>query len=61
MLTQQTGVPIAATQRYINRSVNVPVPIDAKLIAEEQGIADLFHTAGLLAKPVQVAPHLAQL
>lgn len=61
MLTQQTGVPIAATQRYINRSVNVPVPIDAGLIAEEQGIADLFHTAGLLAQPVQVAPHLAQL
>jgi len=61
MLTQQTGVPIAATQRYINRSVNVPVPIDARLIAEEQGIADLFHTAGLLAKPVQVAPHFAQL
>lgn len=61
MLTQQTGVPIAATRRYINRSVNVPVPIDAKLIAEEQGIADLFHAAGLLAKPVLVAPHLTQL
>lgn len=61
MLTQQTGVPIAATQRYLNRSVNVPIPIDAGLIAEEQGIADLFHEAGLLAKPVQVAPHFEQI
>lgn len=61
MLTQQTGVPIEATRRYIGRSVNVPVPINPALIAEEQGIADLFHAAGLLAKPVQVAPHFAQL
>ncbi|TPG54604.1 ABC transporter substrate-binding protein [Sphingomonas glacialis] len=61
MLTQQTGVPIAATRRYLNRSVNVPVPIDAGLIAEEQGIADLFHQAGLLAKPVLVAPHFEQI
>lgn len=57
MLTKQTGVPIAATRRYLNRSVNVPVPIDSALIAEEQGIADLFYQAGLLTKPVQVAPH----
>jgi sulfonate transport system substrate-binding protein len=61
MLTEQTGVPIAATQRYLNRSVNVPVPIEAGLIAEEQGIADLFHAAGLLAQPVRVAPHFVQL
>lgn len=61
MLTKQTGVPIAATRRFLGRTVNVPVPIDAKLIAEEQGIADLFHKAGLLANPVQVAPHFAQL
>jgi sulfonate transport system substrate-binding protein len=61
MLTQQTGVPIQATQRYINRSVNVPAPIDAGLIAEEQRIADLFHEAGLLAKPVSVAPHFQAL
>lgn len=61
MLTRQTGVPIAATRRYLNRSVNVPVPIDAALIAEEQGIADLFHAAGLLARPVQVAPHFEKL
>jgi len=61
MLTQQTGMPIAATRRYLNRSVNVPVPIDAGLIAEEQGIADLFHAAGLLARPVQVAPHFEKL
>jgi sulfonate transport system substrate-binding protein len=57
MLTRQTGVPIAATRRYLNRSVNVPTPIDAGLIAEEQGIADLFLAAGLLTAPVQVAPH----
>jgi len=61
MLTKQTGVPITATRRYLNRSVNVPIPIDAGLIAEEQGIADLFHDAGLLAKPVQVAPNFQQL
>jgi sulfonate transport system substrate-binding protein len=61
MLTQQTGMPIAATRRYLNRSVNIPVPIDAALIAEEQGIADLFHAAGLLARPVQVAPHFERL
>lgn len=61
MLTRQTGVPIAATRRYLARSVYVPVPIDAALIAEEQQIADLFHEAGLLARPVAVAPHFAPL
>jgi sulfonate transport system substrate-binding protein len=61
MLTKQTGVPIAATRRHLNRSVNVPVPIDAGLIAEEQQIADLFHQAGLLAKPITVAPHFQTL
>lgn len=61
MLTQQTGVPIAATKLYVSRSVYVPVPIDAGLIAEEQGIADLFHAAGLLPKTVQVAPHFEQI
>lgn len=61
MLTQQTGMPIAATRRYLNRSVYVRTPIDAGLIAEEQGIADLFQAAGLLAKPVQVAPHFEQI
>jgi len=61
MLTKQTGVPIAATRRYLNRSVNVAVPIDPNLIAEEQRIADLFHEAGLLAAPVAVAPHFQPL
>lgn len=61
MMTRQTGLPIAVTQRFLNRSVNVAVPIDAGLIAEEQGIADLFHSAGLLARPVQVAPHFEQI
>jgi sulfonate transport system substrate-binding protein len=61
MLTKQTGVPIAATRRYLNRNVNVAVPIDPSLIAEEQTIADLFHAAGLLATPVQVAPHFESL
>lgn len=61
MLTGQTGLPIAATRRFLHRTVNVPVPIDAALIAEEQQIADLFHEAGLLARPVQVAPHFAPL
>lgn len=61
MLTQQTGLPIAATRRYLNRSVNVPAPIDTALIAEQQGIADLFHEAGLLAKPLNVAPHFESL
>lgn len=61
MLSAQTGVPLAPMQLYTKRTVNVPVPIDPALIAEEQGIADLFHAAGLLAKPVQVAPHFQQL
>jgi len=61
MMTHQTGVPIAATRRYLNRSVNVPVPIDAGLVAEEQGVADLFHEAGLLARPMRVAPYFEQL
>jgi sulfonate transport system substrate-binding protein len=61
MLTRQTGVPIAATRLYLSRSVNVPVPITPALIAEEQGIADLFHQAGLLDAAVQVAPHFAQI
>ena len=61
MLTRQTGVPIAATRLYLSRSVNVPVQITPALIAEEQGIADLFHQAGLLDTAVQAAPHFAQI
>lgn len=61
MLTSQTGVPTAATKRYVGRSVLVPAPIDAGVIAEEQKIADVFHEAGLLTRPISVAPHFQTL
>ncbi|MFT4045281.1 MAG: ABC transporter substrate-binding protein [Solimonas sp.] len=55
VFSKETGMPLQVAQRYTQRSVMVSVPVDDRVIADEQGIADLFVDAGLLDRGVDVA------
>ncbi|GJD28985.1 Putative aliphatic sulfonates-binding protein [Methylobacterium adhaesivum] len=55
LLSRGTGVPLAATERAVARTDYVIGPMTPELVAEQQAIADRFHAAGLIPKPIRVA------
>ena len=55
LLSQGTGVPLAATRRAVDRTEYVIGPMTARVIAAQQQVADRFHALKLIPKPVRVA------
>ena len=54
-LSKATGVPIAATQRTVGRIRYTIAPMSAEVTAEQQRIADRFHSLGLIPRAIRIA------
>lgn len=50
-----TGVDIEAVRRAVQRSTYQVAPVDANVIATQQGVADRFAKLGLIPNPVRVS------
>ena len=55
LLSQGTGVPLAATRRAVDRTDYVIGPMNPRVTAAQQAIADRFHTLKLIPRPIRVA------
>lgn len=55
LLSQGTGVPLAATRRAVDRTDYVIGPMNDRVAAEQQRIADRFHALKLIPKPIRIA------
>jgi sulfonate transport system substrate-binding protein len=54
-LAPAIGVPAPVLQVALERQSYGAAPLDATAIADQQRVADAFHTLGLLPKPIRVA------
>jgi len=54
MLTAQTGVPLDAWTRSVNRASFRTVPIDDRVLGEQQQVADRFYGLRIIPAPVNV-------
>lgn len=54
LLAKGTGVPLAATRRAVDRTDYVIGPMNDRVAAEQQAIADRFHALKLIPKPIRV-------
>ncbi len=55
LLSQGTGVPLAATRRAVDRTDYVIGPMTDRVAAEQQRVADRFHALKLIPKPIRIA------
>ncbi|SDN69485.1 NitT/TauT family transport system substrate-binding protein/sulfonate transport system substrate-binding protein [Methylobacterium phyllostachyos] len=55
LLSQGTGVPLAATRRAVDRNDYVIGPMTDRIVAAQQQVADRFHALKLIPKPVRIA------
>ncbi|MCJ2107921.1 aliphatic sulfonate ABC transporter substrate-binding protein [Methylobacterium sp. E-041] len=55
LLSKGTGVPLAATRRAVDRTDYLIGPMNDRVAAEQQVIADRFHALKLIPKPIRVA------
>lgn len=55
LLSQGTGVPLAATRRAVDRTDYVIGPMNPRVTASQQAIADRFHALKLIPRPIRVA------
>ncbi|SDA21497.1 NitT/TauT family transport system substrate-binding protein [Methylobacterium sp. UNC378MF] len=55
LLSQGTGVPLAATRRAVDRTDYVIGPMTDRVIAAQQRVADRFHALKLIPKPIRIA------
>ncbi|XYD09008.1 aliphatic sulfonate ABC transporter substrate-binding protein [Methylobacterium sp. NMS12] len=55
LLSQGTGVPLAATRRAVDRAEYVFGPMTDRVVAEQQRVADRFHALKLIPKPIRIA------
>ncbi|MBC3192267.1 ABC transporter substrate-binding protein [Pseudonocardia sp. C8] len=46
--SQETGLPIAVTRRAVGRGPDLPVPLDDRVVASQQALADAFSEAGVI-------------
>jgi sulfonate transport system substrate-binding protein len=53
-LHETTGVETEALTRAVDRSLFLVTPVNDKVIATQQAVADRFHKLGLIPKPVNV-------
>ncbi|TGD99394.1 aliphatic sulfonate ABC transporter substrate-binding protein [Methylobacterium nonmethylotrophicum] len=58
LLAKGTGVPLAATQRAVDRTDFVIGPMTASVVAEQQRVADRFHALSLIPRPIRIADAL---
>jgi len=54
-LSPSIGIPVPVLEIALKRQSYGIKPIDGEVIAEQQKIADVFHSLGLLPKPVKVS------
>ncbi len=55
LLSQGTGVPLPATRRAVDRTDYVIGPMNPRVTAAQQAIADRFHALKLIPRPIRVA------
>lgn len=55
LLSAGTGVPLAATRRAVERTEYVIGPVNPRVVAEQQAIADRFHALKLIPRPIRVS------
>ncbi len=55
LLSQGTGVPLAATRRAVDRTDYVIGPMNDRVAAAQQRVADRFYALKLIPKPVRIA------
>lgn len=55
LLSQGTGVPLPATRRAVDRTDYVIGPMNPRVTAAQQTIADRFHALKLIPRPIRVA------
>ncbi len=55
LLSKGTGVSLAATRRAVDRTDYLIGPMNDRVAAEQQVIADRFHALKLIPKPIRVA------
>lgn len=55
LLSQGTGVPLAATRRAVDRAEYAFGPMTDRVIAQQQAVADRFHALNLIPKPIRIA------
>ena len=55
LLSQGTGVPLAATRRAVDRTDYVIGPMTDRVASEQQRVADRFHALKLIPKPIRIA------
>ena len=55
LLSQGTGVPLAATRRAVDRTDYVIGPMTNRVTASQQAVADRFHALRLIPTPIRVA------
>ncbi|NEU14358.1 aliphatic sulfonate ABC transporter substrate-binding protein [Methylobacterium sp. BTF04] len=54
LLSKGTGVPLEATRRAVDRTDYRIAPMSEGAIADQQRVADRFHTLGLIANPIRI-------
>lgn len=55
-LVQQTGLPADIVQTWMQRSRFGAIPVTPEIIANQQGVADLFYQLKLIPRKVDIAP-----
>ncbi|MDP4005682.1 aliphatic sulfonate ABC transporter substrate-binding protein [Methylobacterium sp. NEAU K] len=58
LLSQGTGVPLTAARRAVGRTDYVIGPMNARVTAAQQAIADRFHALKLIPTPIRIADAL---
>ncbi len=54
MQTAETGIPLEAMQRGVDRGAFAIVPMNPAIVAQQQAVADRFHRLGLIPRPIRV-------
>jgi len=56
LMARETGLDAGLWRDVLGRRHSVPVPVDARLIADQQATADRYRRAGLIDRRIDVAP-----
>ena len=56
LMARETGLDAALWRDVLTRRHSLPVPVDARLITDQQATADRYHRAGLIDRQIDVTP-----
>ena len=56
LVARETGLDAALWRDVLTRWHSLPVPVDARLITDQQATADRYHRAGLIDRQIDVTP-----